>query len=53
MFSALTTNIVKNGTVAGNERKKLEKKLGDSVINPLNAKGLVHRSKNELSKQEE
>lgn len=30
----------KGGEVAGNARKDLEKKLGNSVISPLNAKGL-------------
>ncbi len=43
----------KGGTVAGNARKELEKKLGDSVISPLNAKELGHRSNNELSDKEE
>ncbi len=43
----------KGGTVAGNARKELEKKLGDSVISPLNAKELGHRSSNELSDKEE
>jgi hypothetical protein len=41
------------GTVAGNARKELEKKLGDSVISPLNAKELGHRSNNELRNNEE
>jgi len=36
----------KGGTVAGNARKELEKKLGESVISPLNAKGL--QKKNDL-----
>lgn len=43
----------KGGTVAGNARKELERKLGDSVISPLNAKELGHRSNNELSDKEE
>jgi len=43
----------KGGTVAGNARRELEKKLGDSVISPLNAKELGHRSNNELSDKEE
>ena len=30
----------KGGSVAGNARKDLEEKLGDSIISPLNAKGL-------------
>jgi hypothetical protein len=51
----LTENkkIARNGgTVAGNARKELEKKLGDSVISPLNAKELGHRSNNELRNNE-
>lgn len=43
----------KGGTVAGNARKELEKKLGDSVISSLNAKELWIRSNNELSDNEE
>lgn len=43
----------KGGTVAGNARKELEKKLGDSVISPLNAKELGNRSNKELSDKEE
>ncbi|MDO9028361.1 MAG: Bro-N domain-containing protein [Candidatus Roizmanbacteria bacterium] len=43
----------KGGTVAGNARKELENKLGDSVISPLNAKELGHRSNNVLSGKEE
>lgn len=43
----------KGGTVAGNARKELEKKLGDSVISPLNAKELGNRSNNELSNKDE
>ena len=35
----------KGGSVAGNARKDLEKKLGDSVVNPLNAKELGNRLK--------
>ncbi len=33
----------KGGSVAGNARKDLEKKLGDSVVSPLNAKELGKR----------
>jgi hypothetical protein len=36
----------KGGTVAGKARKELQKKLGESVISPLNAKGL--QKKNDL-----
>lgn len=38
----------KGGNVAGNARKDLENKLGNTVINPLNAKGLNKKDKNEL-----
>jgi len=38
----------KGGSVAGNARKDLEKKLGDSVISPLNAKGLMKKNDKEL-----
>jgi len=43
----------KGGAVAGNARKELENKLGESVISPLNAKELGQRSNNELSNKEE
>lgn len=33
----------KGGSVAGNARKDLEKKLGDSVVSPLNARELGKR----------
>ncbi len=39
----------KGGTVAGNARKDLEKKLGESVISPLNAKELGKREDNKLN----
>lgn len=38
----------KGGAVAGNARKDLEKKLGNSVISPLNAKGLKKKDDIEL-----
>lgn len=38
----------KGGAVAGNARKDLEKKLGNSVISPLNTKGLKKKDNNEL-----
>lgn len=38
----------KGGSVAGNARKDLEKKLGNSVISPLNAKGLKKEDDKEL-----
>lgn len=38
----------KGGTVAGNARKDLEKKLGESVISPVNNKEIRKRSNNEL-----
>ena len=43
----------KGGTVAGNARKELEQKLGDSVISPLSAKELGHSSKNEIQNTDE
>jgi hypothetical protein len=47
-FKENTTIAKKGGTVAGNARKDLEKKLGNSVISPLNAKELKKRNENEL-----
>ena len=38
----------KGGAIAGNARKDLEKQLGDSVISPLDSKGLKKRDDNEL-----
>lgn len=43
----------KGGTIAGNARRELENKLGDSVISPLNAKELGNRSNLELPDKEE
>ncbi len=43
----------KGGSVAGNARKELEKKLGNSVISPLGAKELGMRKDSELDNQEE
>jgi hypothetical protein len=37
----------KGGSVAGNARKDLEKKLGESIISPLNAKKLEEKNKND------
>lgn len=39
----------KGGTVAGNARKELEQKLGNSVISPLNAKELGQAGLDELT----
>jgi hypothetical protein len=39
----------KGGAVAGNARKDLEKKLGNSVISPLNAKGIEEKDDRELN----
>ncbi|MFN8255736.1 MAG: Bro-N domain-containing protein [Bacteroidales bacterium] len=39
----------KGGSVAGNARKDLEKKLGESIISPLNAKELGKREDKELN----
>ena len=38
----------KGGSVAGSARKDLEKKLGESVISPLNAKKLGKRENDKL-----
>lgn len=38
----------KGGSVAGNARKDQEKKLGDTVISSLNAKGLKQKTDNEI-----
>jgi len=35
----------KGGTIAGNARKELEEKLGESIISPLNAKKLENNNK--------
>ncbi len=43
----------KGGDVAGNARKDIEKKLGESVISPLNAKKLGNRSDNDIKSIEE
>ncbi len=43
----------KGGAVAGNARKELEEKLGNSVLSPLNAKKLGLREDKELSAPEE
>jgi prophage antirepressor-like protein len=43
----------KGGSVAGSARKDLEKKLGESVISPLNAKSLKEKNKNSLKNKEE
>jgi hypothetical protein len=42
----------KGGTVAGNARKELEEKLGNSIISPLNAKELGQSVDKELDNQE-
>jgi len=43
----------KGGDVAGNARKDIEKKLGESVLSPLNAKKLENRDDNEINSIEE
>lgn len=43
----------KGGDVAGNARKDIENKLGESVISPLNAKKLGNRNDNEINSIEE
>ncbi len=42
----------KGGSVAGNARKDLEKKLGKSIISPLNAKELGKRENKEIENNE-
>jgi len=37
----------KGGSVAGKARLDLEKKLGESIISPLNAKRIGHKKENE------
>ena len=41
----------KGGSVAGKARKDLEKKLGESVVSPLNAKELGKRLNEEDNKE--
>jgi hypothetical protein len=43
----------KGGSVAGNARKELEEKLGNSVLSPYNAKKLGQRENKELNTPEE
>ena len=43
----------KGGDVAGNARKDIEKKLGEIVISPLNAKELGKRNNDEINRIEE
>jgi hypothetical protein len=43
----------KGGAVAGNARKELEEKLGNSVLSPYNAKKLEQRKDKELDTPEE
>ena len=43
----------KGGNVAGNARKDLEKKLGESVISPLNVKILGKKENDKLENSEE
>lgn len=43
----------KGGNVAGNARKDLEKKLGESVISPLNIKILGKKENDKLENSEE
>ena len=38
----------KGGELAGNARKDLEKKLGNSIISPLNAKGIRRKSDDQI-----
>ena len=43
----------KGGDVAGSARKDIEKKLGESIISPLNAKKLGKRENDEMKSIEE
>ncbi len=43
----------RGGDVAGNARKDIETKLGESIISPLNAKKLGNRNNNEMNSIEE
>ena len=40
----------KGGKVAGNARKDLEKKLGNSVISPLNAKDMGRKDNDQIER---
>ena len=42
----------KGGDVAGNARKDIEEKLGESVLSPLNAKELGKRNENEIKNKD-
>jgi len=43
----------KGGTIAGNARKELEEKLGDSIISTLNAKSLKKEYNKTIDKHKE
>jgi hypothetical protein len=47
-FTASKKVARKGGEVAGNARRDLEKKLGNSVISPLNAKGLGRKDDEQI-----
>ncbi|MCX6238942.1 MAG: Bro-N domain-containing protein [Bacteroidia bacterium] len=47
-FTASKKIAQKGGEVAGNARRDLEKKLGNSVISPLNAKGLGRKDDEQI-----
>jgi hypothetical protein len=47
-FTASKKVARKGGEVAGNARRDLEKKLGNSVISPLNAKGLARKDDEQI-----
>lgn len=47
-FTASKKVARKGGEVAGNARRDLEKKLGNSVISPLNAKGLGPKANEQI-----
>jgi len=52
-FTENKTIARKGGAVAGNARKELEEKLGNSILSPLNAKKLGQREGKKLSSPEE
>lgn len=45
-FPESKTIAKQGGTIAGNTRKEIEEKTGESVITPLDAKALGKRNKN-------
>lgn len=52
-FTASKKVARKGGEVAGNARRDLEEKLGNSVISPLNAKGIERKNNGQIEKSKE